>query len=71
MKNFADTTIKLQEPNKSPYPVYDPPIPEEPVPNPVPNPEPTPEPTPNPNPNPTPFPMPPEPIPSFPPDVKF
>jgi len=69
MKDFAEKSINLQEPDESPYPVYDPPIPDEPIPDPVPNPEPVP-PSP-PNPNPSPFPMPPEPIPSFPPDVEF
>ena len=70
MRNFESETIKLQEPDESPYPVYDPPVPpNEPVPNP--DPIPNPEPTPDPNPNPEPFPSPPEPIPSFPPAVIF
>ena len=70
MKNSEHDSIKLQQPDESPYPVYDPP---EPLPEPVPEPEPLPNPMPipEPTPAPSPFPTPPEPIPLFPPDVIF
>lgn len=63
----TEQTFKFQQPNESPYPVYDPPVPDEPIPDPVPLPDPNPDPIPDPNP----FPDPPEPIPAFPPDVTF
>ena len=66
MRDIYESAIRLQEPG-DPYPVYDPPVPDEPVPNPEPIPSPNPEPAPNPEP----FPAPPEPIPSLPPDVIF
>ena len=67
MNNYDNKTTKLQGPNESPYPVYDPPVPGEPIPDPLPSPSPDPEPAPNPQP----FPTPPAPIPGLPPDVIF